>query len=183
VFVDLLLTGKTFKCKVRMGDPPPPKERPKVGAAGRDGFVYLGAMKGIRSAAGWHTQWADLHTLVKKALPGLKSPVIESVRVGRYCQPYSDPQPVRLDNIMVYGRGRNKLEAVLRSRDATGIAGFAVDVAADPALPLAKKINHRTDTLSRTLTAGTWYVRVLACDNNGNWSRVPGVLPYVVSAP
>ena len=180
VFVDLLLTGKTFKYKVRMGDEPPAKKRLAIGDRDSDGYVHIGAMKGIRSAAGWHTQWADLGAVMKKALPGLKSYVVESARIGRYCQPYSVPRPIRLDNIMAYGYGRNELKLVLRSRDAGGIAGHALDIAADPRRPLAKKINHRPNTLTHPLRSGTWIVRALACDNNGNWSRIPGVLPYIV---
>ncbi|MFH1732845.1 MAG: hypothetical protein ABIF82_14505, partial [Planctomycetota bacterium] len=133
-------------------------------------------------------------------LPGLKSYRIDSVRIGRYCQPYSPPRPVRIDNIMVYGYGRSELKVNLRSRDVTGIAGYAVAVAADPAakpalseaegipgkLPaqipakIPANINHRVNAFSRTLAPGTWYIKALARDNNGNWSRVPGVLPYVV---
>ena len=179
-YIDLLLVGQGFNAKLRVGDPVPKAYAPKVGSADKDGYVYLGAMNGIRANDGWHTQWADLYALVKKAFPGLASYTVRSIRMGRYCTPYCRARRTYFDNILVYGYGSKEMKLTLRSRDITGLSGYAVDVSADPKRLPAKKVNHKGDVLTRTLGPGVWYVKAFACDNNGNWSRVPGVLPYVV---
>jgi len=68
----------------------------------------------------------------------------------------------------------------LRARDVTGLSGYALDAVQSYGGPPAKKVNHKGDEFGRKLSPGVWYLRGLACDNNGNWSAVPGVLPYVV---
>jgi len=64
--------------------------------------------------------------------------------------------------------------------DLTGLAGYAVEISSDYAGVPKKKVNHTSDDFARKVGRGTWYVKILARDNNGNWSRVPGVLPYIV---
>jgi len=176
-YMDLLIVGTRFRCKLRMGDPPP--NAPKPGTQDSDGYRVLGDMNGIRGKTGWHTQWVDLYPLVKKAFPGLRSYTVGQIWFGRICAPYSRGR-MFLDNIAVYGYGKNQMKAKLRSRDITGLSGYAVEVDPDPARVPAKKVNHTAAEFTRTLGRGVWYVKALARDNNGNWSRLPGMIPYVV---
>ncbi|MFO7900306.1 MAG: hypothetical protein R6V58_14760, partial [Planctomycetota bacterium] len=177
-YMDLLLVGQQFKAKLRMGDKPPGE--PKPGKEDRDGFVFLGAMNHIRAADGWHTQWADLHAMLQKAMPKLTSFQLRSIRIGRACQPFTRARHTYIDNILVYGYENRKMELKLRSRDITGLSGFAVRIDKEYAGLPKKEVNHKGEVLKRTLKPGVWYVKALARDNNGNWSRVVGVLPCVV---
>ncbi len=183
-YVDLLVTGVGFRFKVRMGDPPP--EGTEQGA---DGYTPAGVMNGAAASGGWHTQWIDLYAAARKAFPKLTSWKVTNIQIGRACEPYS-ARPVYLDNLMVYGYGASPMKLKLRSRDLTGLSGYMVTVGQtnvpeprngkDAAAP-AREVNHKADEFERPLEPGVWFVKAYACDNNGNWSQVPGVLPYVVA--
>jgi hypothetical protein len=176
-YLDLILMVRGAPCKVRVGDRP--RNEPKPGGKDHNGYVFLGAMNGIRSSDGWHAQWADLGALARKHLPKGTDLDVRQIRLGRYCRPFSRARYTEIDNLMIYGAGGPKVDLKLRSRDITGLSGYAVAVARKPTPP-AQKVNHEGDRYTRTLEPGTWFIQARARDNNGHWSRLPGVLPYVV---
>ena len=177
-YLDLLLVGKGFRAKLRVGHAPP--NTPKPFSTDKDGYIFLGAMNNAGAKNGWHTQWVDLYPLLRKAFPKLTRYLVTAMRLGRYCQPYCPSRNIYIDNLMVYGYGTADLKVKLRARDVTGLSGYALDAVQSYGGPPAKKVNHKGDEFGRKLSPGVWYLRGLACDNNGNWSAVPGVLPYVV---
>jgi hypothetical protein len=179
-YVDVLVQGvrRSFSCKLQMGDVPP--GQPAVGAADSDKYVFLGKMNNIRAREGWHTQWVDLGALIRKQYPTLTKLPISNIRFGRYRSPYNSGRRVQFDNIMLCGYGARTLKATLRSRDISGVAGYAVDVSATYAGDPVKKVNHTGDAFTRTLKPGVWYIKLWARDKNKNWSRLPGVVPYIV---
>jgi hypothetical protein len=192
MYLDLLLAGKDFKVKLRMGDPPPGQYAPTVGKADKDGYVYLGEMRGIqervaerkkrRAKLPWVTLWADVGALVRKVLPKQEDLTVRRVAIGRMCEPFSHHGRIWFDNVMVYGYGKPELKATLQSRDQSGIAGYAVHVGKTAADKPKLKVNHTGgDELVRRLPKGTHVFTVMARDNNKNWSAAPGVLPYVVA--
>ena len=178
-YLDLFIYGQGFTCKLRMADPLPNEPTPGTRVV-QDGFTYLGPMNGVRSGTGWHTQWIDLYPLVRRAFPNLRSYRVRFIRIGRLGAPYNPARNVRLDNLSVYGYGDRQMRLELRSRDVTGLSGYAISVSKSATALPKKQIDHRGDTLTRTLTPGTWYVVGYACDNNGNWSQTRGTFPYIV---
>jgi hypothetical protein len=193
VYADLLLFGDGFKVKLRVGDDPPGQALPAVGKTDQDGYLYLGGMNGRVDASdavrrtkkghGWVTVWADVGKRVRDALPRRKEFKVVQLSLGRLRPPFSHRRTVLIDNVMVYGYGKPELRATLRSRDLTELSGFAVLPVAEVDPKAEPKVNlPAAGALARSLKPGTHLLRAVACDGNGNWSTVPGLLPYVVSA-
>ncbi len=177
-YIDVYLLGKNFSVTLRMGDAPP--NAPEVGSVDRNKTVYLGPMNQIRSRDGWHMQWADLGKLLRAQYPNMEEFKLSQIHLRRSSPPYNRNRRVMIDNLMVCGYGKPELKATLRSRDISGLVGYAVEISPDYAGDPPKAVNHQGDTLTRTLKPGVWFVKLWACDNNKNWSRLPGIVPYIV---
>jgi len=143
----------------------------------------LGKLDGLKLDYHWHHCWVDLLERVRKALPGQ-----DTFTVARIV--FTDPSRRNrsdarwlVDNFMICGYGGPQAGFTWRSRDITGIAGYAVRFDADPAAQPAEQVT--TTENAGTFTApgpGTYYLSVRALDNGGNWSPV-ATLPYFVVVP
>jgi hypothetical protein len=117
---------------------------------------------------------ASLKALVKR-----KKLQIRHISIGRRVGPYKRAPRILVDNVMVYGRCSLEMKLQLLSRDLSGLSGYAVAITPKPDTSVEKKLTQKTAIVQQTVPHGTWYISAVARDNNNNWSKLPGVLPYV----